>query len=644
MIIAIALCLVSFSAAQEVPQNTSVNPNAVMGFEFPNAWSARVDGLFPDFNVALTTTRTQGSAAYAIDNLPHLLTLTSSPVASTASALAGIGTEGSLLQFDIQLPSDSHRPQQKWTEGRDPANKGWIAAFLSSRSRGLILAPLGKMSFKHLRTGTYNTIAFTIPGRVNSALEGKDFSDLVFEFVIASPERVSGKYLFDNLRVHSVELVQSPTGNPPPAGYGGSLDLVVPGDAPVSQSFDLGPVQIPAGFHLKKGTARSTTVELGLGLDSKPALACTYTPDSTDASDESYILQSCTGSNVAGDLVSANWINLAIQGGDSSQQIRAQIVRSPLGDLAGSGLIPPMPTFWGDADTCTPAPVPSTVVTASTSCSNQTLQANKIITDYFDQVRGSNPPHNWIVAPVPESAIRHGDGTPTNHLTGKPISNAVEPLDNSTSSTDPTFDTGGDLNPGGSFDAYWRLSGNLSPTAVAGTDENLTHFDANFTAHGVLFGEDLDVVDAKLTADTDSGETTPKYKPATSSGNLHFYVLGEEIPSGGLSFDPSTGFSVDPSWNQEYNLPPVEIWIFSITLGATVDADLNAKGSAALSGADLSVTPTGSIGAHISGGGCQGQPDFVIDAHHRTGQVGHRSQAERLRQPDERLAQGRSQS
>ena len=614
LVIGVALFLVNLSAAQQVAPPMPLNPNAIVGFEFPGGWSARIDGLFPDFAVASTTTRTQGSAAYAVNNPPRLLTLTSRPVASTASALAGIGNDGALLQMDILLPAESQSLQQKWTEGCDPANKGWILAFVSSRSRGLFLTPLGQVSFKKLRTGTYNTITFTIPGRVTSALGGNDFSDLIFEFVIGSPEKVRGAYLFDNLRVHTVDLVQSPTGTPPPAGYGGSLDLVVPGDAPVSQSFDLGPVQIPAGFHLKKGTARSTAVELGLGLDSKPVLACTYTPDSSDSSDESYILQSCTGSNVAGDLVSANWISVAIQGGDSSQQIRAQIVRSPLGDLAGSGLIPPMPTFWGDADTCTPAPVPGTVVTASTSCSNQTSQANKIITDYFDQVHSSNAPHSWIVAPVPESAIRHGDGTPTNHRTGKPISNAVEPLDNSTSSSDPTFDTGGDLNPGGSFDAYWRLSGNLSPTAVAGTDENLTHFDANFTAHGVLFGEDLDVVDAKLTADTDSGETTPKYKPATSSGNLHFYVLGEEIPSGGLSFDPSAGFSVDPSWNQEYNLPPVEIWIFSITLGATVDADLNAKGSAALSGADLSVIPTGSIGAHIRGGIDLGIASGSVDA------------------------------
>ena len=170
------------------------------------------------------------------------------------------------------------------------------------------------------------------------------------------------------------------------------------------------------------------------------------------------------------------------------------------------------------------------------------------------------------------------------------------------------------MNPGGTFDAYWQLSGNLNPTAVAGTDENLTHFDAAFTAHGVLFGDDVDMVDAKVTADTDSGETIPAYKPAKSSGTLGFYVFGEEIPSGGLSFNPSTGFSVDPAWTQEYDLPPIQIWIFDITLGALVDADLKVSGSAALAGADLSVVPTASLGGHISGGINLGIAEGSVDA------------------------------
>ena len=80
--------------------------------------------------------------------------------------------------------------------------------------------------------------------------------------------------------------------------------------------------------------------------------------------------------------MNANWASLAILGTiitDSTREIQAQLALNPLGDLAGAGLIPPMPTFWGDSDTCVPAPVAGTVVTISGSCKSQTAQANKII-------------------------------------------------------------------------------------------------------------------------------------------------------------------------------------------------------------------------------------------------------------------------
>ena len=118
----------------------------------------------------------------------------------------------------------------------------------------------------------------------------------------------------------------------------------------------------------------------------------------------------------------------------------------------------------------------------------------------------------------------------------------------------------------------------------------------------------------KVAADTDSGQTTPASKPATSTGTLGLFVFGEEIPSGGFTVNPSTGFSVDPTFSQKYNLPPIEIWIFNITLGATADAELKASGSAAVSGLDLSVTPSASLGGHISGGINLGIASGSVDA------------------------------
>jgi hypothetical protein len=568
-------------------------------------------------NVKTTTIRTQGNAAFEVINAPILMTLTSQPVTSTATALKGIGHKGAVLQLDVLLPAENSifSPSKGKT---DPANEGAIEGFVTSKSRGLNQLSIGHVLFKKFRTGIYNTISFNVPADISSALERGGYNDLVFEFVVASPSLVPGSYLFDNLRVHSVELVQTPTGAAPPANYGGSVDLVVAGSKPVVQTYSIDPTQIPAGFHLKKGTVGSSSVQFELGLDGKPELTCTYVLDPTDKTDESYKLQSCTNGYAAGDIVNANWTSLEIVGGLATQQVDAQLVLSPLGDITGSGLLPAMPTFWGASNTCTPAPTVGKVVTKSTTCSSQVAQANSIITNYFNQVNADKPDGALIVAPVPEFATRHGDIIPINTVTGKPLvetgkaNDEVEP--EATPANDSTFNTGGDLNPGGSFDAYWKLSGNLEPSAVAGTDENLTHFDATFTTHGVLFGDDIDVVDAKLTADTDSGETTPAYKAATSTGTLGFYVFGEEIPSNGFTFSPSTGFSIDPNWSQEYDLPSIQVWIFDITLGALVEADFKASASAALTGADLSITPTASLGGHISGGINLGIASGSVDA------------------------------
>ncbi len=594
-IIALAFLFVAGAAAQQpLAPLVPLDSNAIMGFDSLGTWNVTGIPFRPGFTLASTTTRTQGSAAYSIANPPNLMQLTSQPIASTATALTGIGNAGALLQIDVLIPAKHNK-----------VSPGWILAFVSSRSRRLHKVPLGFVSINNhrdsYRGGVYNTITFAIPHDVSSALHGATFSDLTFNLDVISLG--IGTYLFDNLRVHSVPLVQSPTGTAPPPGYGGSVDLVVFGNAPVTQTFNLGPTQIPNGFHLKLGTVVATTVQLQLGLDGHPALTCTYGFDGTDSADRSYILNSCTGGFQAGDLVNANWVHMAIVGGDSTQKIRAQLALNPMGDLVGTGLIPPMPTFWGDADTCIPAPVPGTVVTTSASCSNQTAQANEIITNYFNQVNNANPDPNWIVPPVPEFALRHGDGTPNNNPNGPP------PVPN-----DPPFDTGGDLNPGGSFDAYWRLNGNLTPTAVTGTDETKTHFDATFTTHGVLFGEDFDVVDVKVTADTDSGQTTPTPTAATSTGTLGLYVFGVELPSNGFTVNPSAGFSIDPKFSREFNAPPIQIWIFTITVGATVDAELKASGSAAASGLDLNVTPSASLGGHISGGIDLGIASGTVDA------------------------------
>jgi len=186
-------------------------------------------------------------------------------------------------------------------------------------------------------------------------LNGATYGDLVFEFDVSSPGKMTGTYMLDNLRIHSVPLIQSPNGVPPPPGYGGSVNLNVLGSAPVTQTYDLSPTQIPCEFHITK-TIDKPSVSLMLGLDGTPTATCTYGPDPSDPSGKSWILSACTGGFTAGDLVNADWLSLAIVGGAPADEIRAQIALNPLGSLTGAGLLPPMPIFWGDYDTCNPAP------------------------------------------------------------------------------------------------------------------------------------------------------------------------------------------------------------------------------------------------------------------------------------------------
>lgn len=579
-VIAMTLWLTIGAMAQQPA--APLDSNAATGFESLGTWSVTGSSMPPGFMTISTSQRTQGSAAYQISNPPNMVKVISQPLSSTATALTGIGNYGAVLQVDLFLP----------VQQGNKTNPGYIQAYITSSSRRLSKVALSQVFFSQYRAGIYNTINFALPDSVVSGLNGS-FSDLVVEFDISSPGKVTGAYLLDNLRVHSIGLPQNPTSDTAiPPGYGGSIDLVIFGNQPpVAATFALGPAQIPAGFHLKRGAAGATTVELKLGLDGTPSVTCTYVSDPQDSTGRSYIVDSCTGGFKAGDLVSANWVSLDIVGGDDTQKIRAQIALNPLGDTAGAGLIPPMPTFWGDADECQPAPVAGQVVTVSQSCQDQLAQTNSIITAYFDQVKNSNPPNSWIVAPVPEFAKRLGDPTPLDLS----VPGAQVPPN------DPPFDFGGHLNSGGSFDAYWRLNGNLTPTDVPNTDQNLTDFEANFGAHGVLFGYDADVVDARLTAHTDSGETTPTYKPAQSTGTVGFYVLGTQVYSN--TVNPQTGFSIDATYGPlELNLPTIHIWIFSITAGATGKAELKAAASAAVSGADLSITPSAVLGAHVAGG------------------------------------------
>ena len=565
---------------------TTIDSNAVMGFETPFAWTAK-SSTSSMIMVSATTKRTQGSFAYAVTNPGNLVTMTSAPVASTAKALVGVGNPGALFQVDVFLP----------TVVGNVNNTGQIQMFVNSPSRGLSKVFVGDVLFSSFRPGTYNTLKFPIPSAVGTALGAASFTDLTFIFLVSSPGQVTGPYLFDNLRVHSVRLVQAGLNTQPPPGYGGSVDFVVFGGTPVAQTFNVGVIQVPEGFHLKLGTTGSTTVQLQLGYDGTPSFTCTYGPDSADASGKSYILTSCTGGMQAGDLVGADWANLSIVGGDATQKIRAQLAENPVGDTAGTGIIPAMPTFWGDFGGCIPAVVANHVkppfTSPSASCADQIGQASQIVTSYVNKLNSSSAAPNWIVTPKPEFARRHGDGSPHNNLTGPP------PPPN-----DPDFDQEGHVDEGGDWDAYFRLNGSLDTVSSDPSStpfHNTTHFDATLSGHVVLYGQDVNVVSIETLVDSDTGMVDPTgFSNPTVTGSLHEFVFGVETPGGGSAV-PSVGFNFNLGATAETDTGDVQIWIFVVNLGATATVGVDTTGTLSPIGFNLQIMPQVTMGVHASG-------------------------------------------
>jgi hypothetical protein len=583
---------ISGPATSPPPTATPVDP--IMGFETATSWF--VASTSPATRAALTVVRTQGSFALALSFPASQTTLTSQTVGSTTNALAGVGDVGAIFELDVlpgvTLPSGTT-----------------LTLSVISASLKLSNVEVGQVTIDGLHPGIYNTLQFPIADSLRTALGGAAFQDLTFRLVLKFPSNAptpdgplagplgDASILFDNLRVHSVPLVTATKTTKPPAGYGGTVDLVADGATPVSQSFPAAVVQVPDSFHLTQGTAGSTSVTLGLGSENgTAAFTCTYDPDTTDTTGQSYAVKSCTNGIEAGDLVGASFAKLTIVGGTSLMEVRAQLAKNPVGDFAGRGVIPPMPTFWGDIAGCvnTPAP-PRAAAIQSTSCANQVAQINQIVTNYFNKVNAANVSPNYIVTGVPEFAQRHGDGSPHSTINAPHI-------DPSTGSgqVDLPFDQSGHMNPGGTFDAYWELKGDLNASSTpdannpSGSDSTM-NFNANLSGHVVVFGFDQNVASVQASAQSTSGSSS------NASGSYEVDLLGNTVASG--NFDVNTGFNI-PLFSQssELNLPPIQVWIFSVTVGATGSVGVTASGSLAATGFNVSLTPQATIGVHLEGG------------------------------------------
>jgi hypothetical protein len=547
--------------------------NDVLGFETTTGWTMAASAT-PGTVVVLTPQRTQGSAAFAVANPSNLIKLISQPVSSAAAALLGIGELGGQFRLDVLVPSQQGNQN----------NAGYIQLYVTSPSRGLSKVAVAQVTLNSVAAGTYSTLGFPIPAAVRNALSAS-FNDLTFEFNISSPGKITGTYLLDNLRVHSLPTES----DEPPPGYGSSVDLLVKGDVPDAKSFDAGAVQVPGDFTFILPTDTSASrLQLDLGHDGTSSFTCLYDLDQADATNKHFVLASCSHGNQAGDLVGASWARLAILNGNGTGKIRAQLALNPVGDLLGRGIIPPMPTFWGDFGNCTPAPASAptaTPVTLSESCATQAAQASQIVATYFDQVTISL---DEVVTPTPLYAQRLGDGRPHDNLTGPPPAN------------DPPFDFSGHMNEGGDWDAYWRLNGNLEAYGINETDRGITHFESDLGANAVIWGYDVNVMTVRAVLDTDTGQTYPSAIPPKAIGTLEMYVFGSLLKS--HSADGSTGFNVSETEENVQTIAVIPIWIFNITLKAGYVLGLTATGGISEDGPSFAVTPSAALDAHVSGG------------------------------------------
>jgi hypothetical protein len=556
-------------------------PDAVMGFETAAGWAVKSSS--PATTVSATAIRTQGSHAFALANSSGAaITLTSAAVASTEPALATVREAGSIFAVDLMPPSSG--------------GAGSLALAVSCPSRGL-KAEVAEVQLSGLKPFIYTTLKFSIPDQVRSALAGADFTDLTFVFALSGTTAgASNVYLFDNLRAVAISPLTAKLGVVLPANFGGSLSLVAQGNAPATQSFAIGTVQVPASFQLAQGTAAGTTVQLQLGYDGAAAYTCTYNPDASDTTGLSYAVSSCKGGVEAGDVVGANYAAITIVGGSSEMTLQADLAPNSVGDQVGTGLIPAMPTYWGKSGTCVPAPVSGQVYTISPSCTAQISEASQISTAYFNTVSTSQAPYNTIAAPAADRALAHGAGL------GNPV-----PPSNPTQTNDVPINQSGHINKGGDFDAYWILTGDFNTKATPSTGSSSAHFDAEFGGHIVAFGGDVDVVDVKTTVDTATGASP------SSTGSISFFLFGEQVPGGG-SVNASTGLNSNLSASQTFNLPPIDFWIFTLQVGANASATLKTTGTLAATGFNVTVDPQVSMGVSISGGVNLGIASGEVDA------------------------------
>jgi len=536
-------------------QGLGVSGTDVLGFETPAGWL--VVGGIP----SSTTVRTQGNAALAVAAPVLGSTLASTPLSSGLAPLAALGDPGSTIAVDLLIPAEEPNPHKF----------GQLQLFASSPSHLIVLQSLGQVSLTSQVPGTFQTYSFTVPDDVRTRLAGT-YSDLTFTLALEALPGSFGTYVFDNLRAESPSTQQ--LGALPSQNVTAIVAQSPMSNTPGQATFPPGTIQIPQSFFVNVGDAGTGTATFQLGLGSTTTVSCTYDA-SSDAT--SYVFSSCSTGNVAGDIVAATSATLTINSADPAAplvKIKAQLAYDALGDQVGTKLVPPIPTYWG-----------------------QTLAEINTISQAFAQAQENTPPpvQRYVNLPIPNFALRQGDGSPLNALSG------ATPR----APSDPPFDFKGDLNnsptgaPTGTFDAYYEVSG-----SVSATENNTTftsHFDATATVGVVVLGDNVNAFRVTATIDTNNGGTTAQgSENPTSTATFQAFLFGQQFENDRTT--QQTGFNFNPTFTQTFDTPPIPIWIFSIQGGVGASVGVNFTGNLAINGFQLTASPNASVNANIQGG------------------------------------------
>jgi hypothetical protein len=542
-------------------QALGVSGTDILGFETPLGWV--VAGGVP----SSTTTRTQGNAALAVTAPIVGTTLTSLPLASGLAPLAALTDAASSVSVDVQIPASEPNPH----------NFGSLQLFVTSATHLVVLQSLGTVSLNGQRPGTFQTYSFAVTDFVRKQLAGATYSDLVFTFNLQAPLASFGTYVFDNLRTKSP--ASQPLGGQPSVDLTAMLATSPASNTPGFATFTTGSIQIPASFHVAVGDSGTGSALFELGTGSTTSVACTYKASSDTTS---YVFSSCTTGNKAGDFVLASFARLTIQSADPAApltKVKAQLALNAVGDQVGAGLLPPIPTFWG-----------------------QTVADFNTISQAFSQQQLANLPsvEQVVNLPIPDIAKIQGDGTPLNVLPGATLRTP----------TDPPFDFKGDLNnshdgsPTGMFDGYYELSGTVSTnetTNASGNNSFSSHFDGAAKVGAQVVGAAIDVLKVSATIDTNNGGTsaTGSTDP-TSTGTFQAFLFGNQFENDTTTVQ--TGFDFKPMpLSLTFDAPPIPIWVFSITAGVSANASIEFKGALAINGFQLTAMPKASISADIEG-------------------------------------------